>query len=52
VGDSTVDLQTAHAAGTSFCIARYGFGQATFDASQLRGDELAADAPVDLLNLL
>jgi phosphoglycolate phosphatase-like HAD superfamily hydrolase len=26
VGDSHVDLRTAHAAGARACIARYGFG--------------------------
>lgn len=49
VGDSTVDLLTARAAGTQVCIARYGFGQATFDVSALCGSELFIDAPLGLL---
>ncbi len=52
VGDSTVDLLTARAAGTSICIARYGFGQVTFDPAQLHGGERFADTPGDILNLI
>jgi len=52
VGDSMVDLQTARAAGVTTCVARYGFGQAVFSASALRGDELLADSPADLPRVL
>lgn len=52
VGDSTVDLQTAHNAGTGICVARYGFGQVTFDSGELRGDEHFIDSPEDLLAIL
>ncbi|HOC17176.1 MAG TPA: HAD-IA family hydrolase [Vicinamibacterales bacterium] len=52
VGDSTIDLLTAHAAGTAACIARYGFGQVTFDETRLRGGELMAVRPHDLCTLL
>lgn len=52
VGDSTIDLRTAHAAGTAACIARYGFGQVTFDEACLRGGELFARTPHDLVTLL
>jgi phosphoglycolate phosphatase len=52
VGDSTIDVLTAHAAGTAACIARYGFGQVTFDETRLRGDELEAACPHDLPALL
>ena len=52
VGDSTVDLLTAQAAGTDVCIARYGFGQAMFDPSALRGGEAFIDTPSDLVNLV
>ncbi len=52
VGDSTIDLLTSQAAGTAACIARYGFGQVTFDGSRLRGGELFADTPHDLVRLL
>jgi phosphoglycolate phosphatase len=52
VGDSTVDLLTARNAGTSVCVARYGFGQLTFDAAELRGGEFFADAPGDILDVI
>jgi phosphoglycolate phosphatase len=48
VGDSAVDLLTAHAAGTRVCIVRYGFGFAGFDRSRLRGGEVFADHPADV----
>lgn len=52
VGDSGVDVLTAHAAGTRMCVARYGFGQATFDAALLRGDELGVDRPEELRTVI
>lgn len=52
VGDSTVDIQTAQNAGTRVCVARYGFGQATFREEALRGDELFAEAPRDLCAII
>jgi phosphoglycolate phosphatase len=52
VGDSTVDLLTARAAGAAICIARYGFGQLTFDASALDGTERFADRPTDILAII
>lgn len=48
VGDSHVDVETAHAAGTRVCVARYGFGQASFRHEALRGDEFFVDRPQDL----
>ena len=48
IGDSTVDLLTAHAAATRVCIVRYGFGFAGFDHSLLRGGEVFADHPADV----
>ena len=51
-GDSTIDLLTAHAAGTRACIVRYGFGFAAFDRAQLRGGEVFADHPADVAALL
>jgi phosphoglycolate phosphatase len=48
VGDSTIDLLTAHAASTRVCIVRYGFGFAGFDHSLLRGGEVFADRPADV----
>jgi phosphoglycolate phosphatase len=51
VGDSSVDLRTAQAAGTRACIVRYGFGYANFDHRLLRGDEVFVDHPPELLRL-
>jgi phosphoglycolate phosphatase-like HAD superfamily hydrolase len=52
VGDSTIDLLTAHAAGTRVCIVRYGFGFAALDHARLRGGEVFADHPADVAALL
>jgi phosphoglycolate phosphatase len=52
VGDSTVDLLTARAAGTAICVARYGFGQVSFDATRLRGDERFVQAPAGILDVI
>ena len=41
VGDSHIDAETARAASTAFCLARYGFG-----ADTLSGDLLAREAAV------
>jgi phosphoglycolate phosphatase len=48
VGDSPIDLQTARAAGTRICLARYGFGF-RFDGAGFSGDELFIDRPRDLI---
>jgi phosphoglycolate phosphatase len=48
VGDSTVDLATARAAGTAICLARYGFGF-RFDDGDFDGAEMFIDAPGDLV---
>lgn len=52
VGDSTVDLLTARAAGTRICLVRYGFGFATIDRSRLRGDEQVAGSPGAVVDLV
>ncbi len=52
VGDSTVDLLTAHNAGTAMCVARYGFGQVTFDPGELHGGERFVDRPEELLAIV
>ena len=52
VGDSSVDVRTAHNAGTRVCVARYGFGQATFDLADLRGSELFVDRPEELTGII
>jgi phosphoglycolate phosphatase len=48
VGDSTVDLATARAAGTAICLARYGFGF-RFTDGDFDGAEMFIDAPGDLV---
>jgi phosphoglycolate phosphatase len=51
VGDSAIDLRTARAAGTRICLVRYGFGFQT-TVAELTGDELIADSPSQLPNIL
>ena len=51
VGDSAIDVRTAHAAGVRVCLARYGFGY-RLDAADLRGDELLVDSPHELPRLI
>jgi phosphoglycolate phosphatase len=51
VGDSVIDWRTAKAAGTSICIARYGFGFEAFSAETLAPGDLTIDAPTDLLRV-
>lgn len=52
VGDSTIDLLTAQAAGARACLVRYGFGFAALDRSRLRGGEAFADLPSDVVALV
>jgi phosphoglycolate phosphatase-like HAD superfamily hydrolase len=52
VGDSTIDLLTARAAGVRACLVRWGFGFAALDKTKLGGDEVFADAPSDVVALL
>jgi phosphoglycolate phosphatase len=47
IGDSLVDAEVARRAGTRFCLARYGFGQAR-GVTTLEPDEFAAEHPADL----
>lgn len=51
VGDSPIDLQTARAAGTRVCLARYGFGY-RFQPEAFIGDELFVDVPSELPRVL
>jgi phosphoglycolate phosphatase len=51
VGDSAVDWRTARAAGTSVCLARYGFGFQSVPLHELAPGEVVIDAPADLLSL-
>jgi phosphoglycolate phosphatase len=48
VGDSRIDLETARAAGTAICLARYGFGYFNVRAEHLRGDEAFVDHPKEI----
>jgi phosphoglycolate phosphatase len=52
VGDSVIDWRTARAAGTSVCLARYGFGFEGFPLDCLGPGDHLIDAPGDLLGLL
>jgi len=47
VGDSSVDRDTARAAGTRICLARYGFGYRAPD--DLRADDLRIASPLELI---
>jgi phosphoglycolate phosphatase len=47
VGDSAIDLQTAHRASSAVCLARYGFGL-RLDGVPMRGDEAFVDDPLEL----
>ena len=51
VGDSAIDLQTAHRAGSAVCLARYGFGL-HLDGVPRRGDETFVDDPRELPALI
>ena len=52
VGDSVIDWQTARAAGTSVCLARYGFGFDSVPVGELTTADRLIDAPMELLGLL
>jgi phosphoglycolate phosphatase len=52
VGDSVIDWRTAHAAGTSSCVARYGFGFAGFPIGDLETNDFLIDRPGDLSAVL
>ena len=47
VGDSAIDLQTGHRAGSAVCLARYGFGL-HLDGVPRRGDEMFVGDPREL----
>jgi len=51
IGDSAIDLRTARAAGVRSCLVRYGFGFPGA-ASEVRGDDLIADSPADLVDIV
>jgi len=51
VGDSAIDLRTARAATVRPCLVRYGFGFPSAEP-ELRGDELIASSPADLVPIV
>jgi phosphoglycolate phosphatase len=51
VGDSVIDFRTASAARAHVCIARYGFGFATFPERELRAADHVIDEPRELVDL-
>ena len=50
VGDSAIDLRTAHVAGVRLCLVRYGFGFSTVEGLLEPGD-CVVDAPAGLTQL-
>jgi phosphoglycolate phosphatase len=52
VGDSIVDFRTARNAGALACVARYGFGYASFPVAELTPADRIIDRPRDLLATL
>jgi len=52
VGDSVIDIRTAHAAGTRACLAKYGFGFTAAAAEAIVAADAAIDEPIDLLSHL
>jgi phosphoglycolate phosphatase len=52
IGDSSIDLQTARNAGVRICLARYGFGFADVPRDVLVGNELLADSPSEIIQLV
>jgi phosphoglycolate phosphatase len=51
VGDSGIDRQTAHAAGSRLCLARWGFGFESVSAHELEPGDRVIDHPEQLLSL-
>ena len=51
VGDSMIDLRTAHAAGTAVCLARYGFGFDSVPLDAVGPDDRSVGAPSELMTL-
>jgi phosphoglycolate phosphatase len=52
VGDSVIDLRTAHAAAARACVVRYGFGYTAAASEELRRGDFVIDHPLDLLSSL
>jgi phosphoglycolate phosphatase len=51
IGDSLVDLETARAAGTPICLARYGFGFSSISTDTLAASDRTISAPLELIVL-
>jgi phosphoglycolate phosphatase len=51
IGDSLIDWKTARAAGTSICLAGYGFGFEGFPVNQIAIDDRVVDSPAALERL-
>jgi phosphoglycolate phosphatase-like HAD superfamily hydrolase len=51
VGDSVIDWRTAHAASTTVCLARYGFGFDGFPLEVLVAEDRVIDSPDQLLGM-
>jgi phosphoglycolate phosphatase len=51
VGDSKIDLETAHRASVRICLARYGFGF-TIGPDDLDGRESFVDVPCELVSVI
>jgi phosphoglycolate phosphatase len=52
VGDSPIDWRTARAAGTTICLARYGFGFEGFSVDALGPEDHVVDSPAEIVRLL
>jgi phosphoglycolate phosphatase len=50
VGDSLVDVQTAHNAAARACLVRYGFGHDRVPPEALQTRDVVIDRPLDLLD--
>jgi phosphoglycolate phosphatase len=50
VGDSIIDLRTAHRASVRACLARYGFGCTAAAFEALSPADVVIDAPLELLS--
>ena len=51
IGDSSVDLRTARAAGAAICLVRYGFGFESVDAAHLTSQDVTIESPRELIAL-
>jgi len=52
VGDSIVDVRTAHAAQSPICVARYGFGFEGLPVGELRPTDAMIEVPAELAGVV